>query len=122
MYMQETFQAPNSPEDSVLGCPHVIYALVITPFQNRLSLKPITDQAIQSDASFFLHCDVPLVARPAFLLPPVSGRAPGSGGPENFPLHFFARGAGDVCRPTVLNSYRDVDRRTEDAQRGHEII
>src|SRR5580692_6665384 len=96
--------------------------LVIRSFQKPFSIKTIANQAIQSDDSFSLHRNVPFITRPALLLPPVSGRAPWSSGPENFSLHCFIFGVVDVRRPAVLHGDCDVDRRTEDTQRSHEVV
>src|SRR5712692_5974314 len=84
--------------------------------------EQIADQAIQCNATFPLQSDVPLIARPSLLVPPIAGRAPWAGCPDDLSLYWFALGASDARRLAIPQRHCGVHRRTENAQRGDGAI
>src|SRR5580698_558083 len=95
---------------------------VVSAFQQPASAQQITDQAIQSDTGLFPHRDVPFVARPPFLFPPVTGRTPGASRPEDFAASFFSSKTGNKSWLAFAQSDRDYGRRAEYAQGSDQVV
>src|SRR5215470_830098 len=63
--------------------------LIVSSFHQPLPAKQVSHQTIKDDAVRCLQRNIPLVARPCVRLPPVAGRAPWSGLPDNVSRNFF---------------------------------
>src|SRR5713226_518176 len=90
----------------------------VVSLQQPLPAEQIPDQAVERDTGCFLQGDIPLVACPSFLLPPVSGGTPGTGGPENFPAYFLALETNNMSRPAFLQGYGGAQGWSEDTHGG----
>src|SRR5581483_7492427 len=91
---------------------------VVGPFHCPLAAQQIADQTIKRDLGFGLNSDVPFIPRPRILFPPISGRAPGAGGPDNFSGNFFSLGTLHARRLPLAQSDLRESRGTKNSQRG----
>src|ERR1700733_8687228 len=63
---------------------------VIRSFHEPSAAEQIVYETIERDGFSVAQGEVPFVAGPGFAFPPVAGKAPGAGLPEDIPLHVFS--------------------------------
>src|SRR5262245_46148528 len=91
---------------------------VITPFQKPPASKHVVDQAIEHDATPFFYGDVPFIAHPGVLFPPIAGGAPGAGGPHDIARDLISFVRRNVRGLAVLVIHADENRGTKNPESG----
>ena len=95
--------------------------LVIASFQHPSPGEHVVNQSIEHDSGFVLYGNVPFVADPGVLLPPVTGAAPGPGGPEHIGGDVISRFRKNVSGFAVLLFHSNQNRRSKNSQCGDQI-
>src|SRR6185369_5430664 len=90
--------------------------IIVSLYEPILTLQFAVD-AIQSLLAGTLERDVPFVARPAIVAPPVPGSSPWSSNAHHFPVNTaLLSPRAHLCGPTLISLHHRAQWRTKDAK------
>src|SRR5215472_4439856 len=88
---------------------------VIGSFHKPASAEQVMDEAIENKVGGALNSDIPFITSPWFLLPPVTGRAPGTSLPEDVTIGDIIVVTDDAGGNAVAHSDHRLMRGVEQA-------